>query len=132
MIQFDYSPIKRIVVHELNEFQNDEFFEDIVRMSLEANTRVEPSVNWVDGIAFMILPMPEVPEVVVEKLNGIVHYSSVSFTRLEYRPRYPLRISNQEYHTILRRSDRNPVFAGLVRWIKSNPSHTRASSEAVA
>ena len=130
MVQFEYRPFTKLIVHELTEFQNDRFFEDAIRMSLSTNSQVEPSVNWINGVAFHFFGMPDTPEVVKEKLKGIIHYASVQFTRLDYRPQYPLRISNQDYHVVLRKADSNPIFVELVNWINTNPtSHpTTASS----
>ena len=109
------------MVHDLNELENDRFFEDIIRMSLATNPNVEPSVNWTEGVAFSVFSMPDTPEVVKEKLGGVIHYAAVNYTKLEFKARYDLKISNQEYHCILRKANSNPIFVELVAWIKSNP-----------
>jgi len=127
LTDFEYVPFKKFIVHELNESENDRFFEDIIRMVLAQNSQVEPLVNWIDGIAFLIFPMLDTEEIVKEKLNGIVHFGSVNFTKLDYRQNYPLRIGNQDYRVVLRKAHNNPVFVDLVRWIKTNPSASHSA-----
>jgi hypothetical protein len=94
------------------------FFEDIVRLALSNPTQVEPSINWVDGIAFFVAPLQPTPEVVKENLAGKVHYGSVLFTKTEFKPKIALRIGSQEYTVRLRKADDNPTLVALAAFLK--------------
>lgn len=94
------------------------FFEDIVRLALSNPQQVEPSINWVNGVAFFIAPLQPTPEVVKENLAGKVHYGSVLFTRTEFKPQIAVRIGNQEYTVRLRKADDNPTLVALAAFLK--------------
>jgi hypothetical protein len=136
VIEIEFTPWKKLVVHEVLEATNNQFFEDILRMSLAQNPNVEPRVNWAEGIAFLVYPMPDTKEIVEEKLKGIIHFTSFTFTRIDFRDAYPLRISNQDYRVILRRTEDNPVLVDLCRWAKefnlTRPKRGKHSSSEAA
>lgn len=114
-----YTPFQELVVHEIVEQKNPNvFFEDIVRLALSNPAHVQPSINWIDGIAFFVAPMQPTEEVVRENLAGRVHYSSVLFTRTQYEPEVVVKIGNQEYTVRLRKADDNPTLASLAAYLK--------------
>lgn len=114
-----YTPYQELVVHEIIEQTNpNAFFEDIVRLALSSPHQVEPSISWIDGVAFFIAPMQPTEEVVRENLAGRVHYGSVLFTRIDYKPQVPVRLGNQEYTVRLRNSGDNPTLVELVKFLK--------------
>lgn len=118
-MKITYTPYQELVVHEIIEQTNSGvFFEDIVRLALSGPHQVEPSINWIDGIAFFIAPMQPTEEVVRENLAGRVHYGSVLFTRTDYRPQITVKIGNQEFTIRLRRASDNPTLVELARFLK--------------
>jgi hypothetical protein len=118
-LKITYTPYQELVVHEIIEQTNSGvFFEDIVRLALSGPHQVEPSINWIDGIAFFIAPMQPTEEVVRENLAGRVHYGSVLFTRTDYRPQITVTIGNQEFTIRLRRASDNPTLVELARFLK--------------
>jgi len=118
-LKITYTPYQELVVHEIIEQTNSGvFFEDIVRLALSGPHQVEPSINWIDGIAFFIAPMQPTEEVVRENLAGRVHYGSVLFTRTDYRPQITVKIGNQEFTIRLRRASDNPTLVELARFLK--------------
>ena len=118
-MKITYTPYQELIIHEIIEQTNSAvFFEDIVRLALTNPTQVEPSINWVDGIAFFIAPMNPTPEVVKENLSGRVHYGSVLFTKTEYKPQIRVKIGNQEYTVRLRRAEDNPTLVALSAFLK--------------
>ena len=119
-MKITYTPYQEIVIHEVIE-QKDPgvFFEDIVRLALSNPAHVEPSINWIDGIAFFIAAMQPTEEVVKENLAGRIHYGSVLFTRTDYRAQVGVKISNQEFTVRLRRAEDNPTLVTLASFLKS-------------
>jgi hypothetical protein len=99
------------------------FFEDIVRLALSNPTQVEPSINWVNGIAFFVAPLQPTPEVVKENLAGRVHYGSVLFTETEFKPQIAVRIGSQDYTVRLRKADDNPTLVALAAFLKDFKQH---------
>ena len=89
-----------------------------MRLALSSPHQVEPSINWVDGIAFFIAPMQPTEEVVQENLAGKIHYGSVLFARTSFRPQIAVRIGSQDFTVRLRRADDNPTLVELARFLK--------------
>ncbi len=118
-MKITYTPYQELVVHEIIEQSNpNTFFEDIVRLALSGPAQTQPSINWIDGVAFFIAPMQPTEEVVRENLAGRVHYGSVLFTRTDYKPQIAVRIGNQDFTVRLRRADDNPTLSALAAFLK--------------
>jgi hypothetical protein len=90
-----------------------------VRLALSNPVQVQPSINWIDGIAFFIAPLQPTEEVVRENLAGIVHYGSVLFTRTDYKPEVVVRIGSQDYKVRLRDAHENRTLVALATYLKS-------------
>ncbi len=114
-----YTPYQELIVHEIIEQSTPGvFFEDIVRLALSGPHQVQPSINWIDGIAFFIAPMQPTEEVVRENLAGKIHYSSVLFTRIEYQPQVAVKIGSQDFTVRLRKAGDNPTLVELAAFLK--------------
>ncbi len=120
MVKFTYQPWKEIVIHEIIEWKPDDLFALIAREMLESGVvGVIPSTNWAEGIVFDISQFTETDEVVRERLNGTVHYSSVEFARMpEYKPEVQVNLGGTYYRVRLTRADMNPVFVELAKYLK--------------
>lgn len=118
MVKITFTPYSELIVHEIVEQDNRTFFEDVVRQTLASPIHAEPSINWVDGVAFLVNQMPPTEDVVRENLNGKVHYAAVIFTRIAYSNQVPVQIGTQEYSVRLRKADNNPVMVDLVKYLK--------------
>lgn len=129
-MKITYTPYQELIIHEIIEQTNSSaFFEDIVRLALSGPVQVQPSINWVDGIAFFIAPLQPTPEVVKENLAGRVHYGSVLFTRTEYRPQITVKIGSQDYTVRLRKAEDNPTLVDLAAYLKDFKGTGRARSQ---
>ena len=118
-LKITYAPYHELIVHEIIEQSSPSaFFEDIVRLALSGAHQVQPSINWIDGIAFFIAPMQPTEEVVSENLAGRVHYASVLFTRTEYQPQVAVKIGSQDFTVRLRRAEDNPTLVELAAFLK--------------
>ena len=118
-MKITYTPYQELVLHEIIEQSSPSvFFEDIVRLALSGAHQVQPSINWIDGIAFFIAPMQPTEEVVRENLAGRVHYGSVLFTRTEYQPQVSVKIGSQDFTIRLRKAGDNPTLVELAAFLK--------------
>ncbi len=118
-MRITYTPYQELIVHEIIEQSSPSvFFEDIVRLALSGAHQVQPSINWIDGIAFFIAPMQPTEEVVRENLAGKVHYASVLFTRTEYQQQMAVKIGNQDFTVRLRKAEDNPTLVELAAFLK--------------
>ena len=118
-LKITYTPYQELIVHEIIEQSNASiFFEDIVRLALSGAHQVQPSINWIDGVAFFVAPMQPTEEVVRENLAGRVHYASVLFTRTEYQPQVSVKIGSQDFTVRLRRAEDNPTLVDLATFLK--------------
>jgi hypothetical protein len=125
-----YTPYQELVIHEIIEQTNSStFFEDIVRLALSGPVQVQPSINWIDGIAFFIAPMQPTPEVVKENLAGRVHYGSVLFTRTEYKPQIMVKIGTQDFTVRLRKAEDNPTLVDLAAYLRGFKTTGQPKSE---
>lgn len=118
MVKITYLPYQELVVHEIIEQDNETFFEDVIRQSL-TQTQVEPSVNWIDGVAFLVLAFQPTEDIVRENLTGKIHFSSVIFTKIEYRAQHPVKLGSQAFSVRLRKADNNRLLVGLIRFLKT-------------
>lgn len=119
-MKITYTPYSELVIHEIIEQKNQNaFFEDIVRLALSNPVHAQPSINWIDGIAFFIAPMQPTEEVVKENLAGKVHYGSVLFTRTQYLPEVKVNLGNQEFSVRLRKAEDNPTLGALAAYLKA-------------
>ncbi|HYC11636.1 MAG TPA: hypothetical protein VEC02_03140 [Nitrososphaerales archaeon] len=118
MVKVRYEPYTDLIVHEIVEQDSEVFFEDMVRQALSNPAHVEPTINWAEGVAFVVAPMPPTEDVVRENLGGKIHYASVMFTRTPYQGQVPVRIGSQNYSARLRKAENNHTLAGLARYLK--------------
>jgi hypothetical protein len=117
LIRITHLPFSELVLHEIIEQQDEVFFEDVVRQSL-TQTQVEPTVNWVGGFAFLVVPFPSTEDVVRDNLVGKIHFLSVIFTKMEYRPQVPVKLGSQVYSVRLRKADNNRILVAMVSFLR--------------
>jgi hypothetical protein len=77
-------PYKRIVIHEVIEYQFNEYVELVLTGARAAGGTTIPLVQWCNGIVFQVVPFNLNSEAVIEQqLGGTIHYNSVSFALKE-------------------------------------------------
>jgi hypothetical protein len=129
MPKISYEPVEEIVVHQILEYDNKTFFEEVMRQNLSQQLTVIPTVSWIDGIAFSIWRFSDTDDVVKEALEGKVHYFAVSFTRLPYQTHFSVNMANQDIKVPLRKADNNPNFVSLVGYLKDFKSETGPATQ---
>lgn len=78
-----------------------------------------PVINWLDGVAFTIAPFLPTPEVIAENMKGIVHYALVVFAETSFQEEKRAIINGREFPVKLHKSDDNPNFIELVKFLKA-------------
>ena len=118
MVKVTYSPNRELVIHEVIEQDSRIFFEDIVRQALATPVHAEPTINWAEGVAFVVSPMPPTEDIVKENLDGRIHCAAVLFTRTPYQSQVPVRIGSQDYSARLRKAENNRTMMALAKFLK--------------
>ncbi len=121
MVEIEYRPYQKIVVHEIRKLEVPEFFKSIVEQTEAQKQAGIPAVNWIDGIAFAIGQFPPTPETIAESLKGFVHYAIVSFTETSFQEEKRALVNGREFPVRLVKVDKNPDFVELVKYLKTFP-----------
>ncbi len=96
-----------------------EFFQ-MVASQVEAQKQGGvPTVNWVDGIAFLAGEFLATPEIVEENLKGRIHYAVVFFTETSYQPEKRASLNGRDIAVRLMRAEINPNFVELAKFLKN-------------
>ncbi|MBI3859581.1 MAG: hypothetical protein HY296_05005 [Thaumarchaeota archaeon] len=119
MVKVSYTPNTDVAVHEVIEEDSSSFFEEIVRQMLASPVHIQPTVNWIDGIAFVVSPMPATEDVIRENLAGRIHFAAVMFARAPYQAQANVKVNNQEFSVRLRKAENNPTLVELVRFLQA-------------
>lgn len=118
MVKVVFRPNTELIVHEVIEEESSKFFEEIIRQMLASPVHVQPTVNWIDGVAFVISPMPATDDIIKENLEGKVHFSAVMFTRAPYQAQVSTKIGGQEFSVRLRKAENSPTMVDLANFLK--------------
>jgi hypothetical protein len=118
MASVKFVPFSEIIIHEIVEQENPAFFEDIIRTAIAQPNPSEPTMNWINGIAFLAFQMAPTEATVKENLEGRIHFASVIFTRLTpFRNSFPVTIATQQYTVRLRNNSNNSLQTDIVRFL---------------
>ena len=87
-------PYKKIVIHEAIEYRFDDYVDLVLTGARAAGGTTIPIIQWCNGIVFQVVPFNLNSEKVIEQqLEGVVHYSTVSFALKErYEPEVRLAL----------------------------------------
>lgn len=127
MAKITYMPTQEIVVHQVLEYDNKSFFEEVTKQSLARQVSLIPSVNWIDDVAFVVWPYAESEDVVREGVKGKMHLFAVLFTRIPYQTNFSVTLANQDIRVPLRKATNNPDFIDLVQFLKEFKPDPRVS-----
>ena len=119
MVEIEYRPYQKIVVHEIRKLDVPDFFKSIIEQTEAQKQAGIPVVNWIDGIAFVIGQFPPTPETISESLRGIIHYAIVNFTETSFQDEKRALVNSREFPVRMVKADKNPDFVQLVRYLKT-------------
>ena len=115
LVEVVYQPWKKIVIHEIVDYTLD----DLVRLQ---SLGVGPGglgdpLLWVEGIVFSSSTMLETKDVVKEKLEGIVHWSSVEWARMpEFKEVIVIKETNVK--VLIINVSAHPIYNAVSKWLK--------------
>jgi len=75
-------PWKKLVIHELAEYQLEELLQVMAAINRAAGGGIIP-LNWADGVVFHAVPLAPSEAIIEESLKGTIHYASVMFALKE-------------------------------------------------
>ena len=116
LMEIVIEPWEKLVVHELTEYQFDDFLQ-VMGASARAAGGGIVNMNWANGVLFQIVPFPPSEAIVLESLKGIIHYSNVLFA---LREKFEKEI-RKEYGTFLMTDmSANEFFVQLSKVLKDH------------
>ena len=114
MVEFEYQPWKKIIVHDVVKFPI-EFFISSHSLGIQPGGIGRP-LNWTDGIVFERGVFRDTDEIIKEKLEGKIHYASIGYAILEkHQPEF--KVAGNIRIPIIDVSN-NKIFKEMVAWIK--------------
>ena len=117
MVEVVYQPWKKIVIHEIIKYALD----DLVKLQ---SLGVEPGglgdpLLWVGGIVFSSSTMLETKDVIKEKLEGAVHWSSVEWALMpEFKEVIIIKETNVKVPII--NVSAHPIYKTVSKWLKEH------------
>jgi hypothetical protein len=116
MFKITYQHWKELVIHEIIEYKPEEFFASVIQaVLLRGSGYTIPELNWVDGVILSSSPFPDTPEIIEDKLKGILHYAAVEFVLY---PNYKPEVIVESRHIKLKKLENNPIFTQLAKFLK--------------
>ena len=79
MVEFEFKPWKKVIIHELMEFPLEHFI-------FQSSQGIQPGgtgrpIMWSNGLVFTTFLLQPTEDVVKEQLQGIVHWAFLHFGR---------------------------------------------------
>jgi len=116
MVEFEYQPWKKVIVHAVVKFPLEHFL-SAHSLGIEQG-QVGIPLLWADGIVFDKNVFRDTDDIIKEKLEGRVHWSSLNYVVMhKYQPEF--KVEGNIRIPVMNVSD-NPVFKKMAEWIKNN------------
>ena len=116
MVEFEYQPWKTIIVHEVVKFPLQHFL-STHSLGVQQGGIGRPMV-WADGLVFDKGVFRDTDDIINEKLEGKVHWSSLNYAIMEkYQSEF--KVEGNIRIPVVDVSD-NVVFKKMAVWIKNN------------
>ena len=113
-IEFEYEPWKKIVIHEVIKFPLQHFLSG-ASLGIESGGVGRP-LSWVNGLILNISVFRDTDDIIKEKLNGTLHYSSISYATQE-KFQTEFKVDGNIRIPVINVSN-NKIFAELASWLK--------------
>jgi hypothetical protein len=114
MTEFEYRPIKKIIIDQIVKKSYEDFIKDVVGVS------TAPAL-WADGILFQFWNHPVSEFLVVRALqDGVRYWDVLIFTQCDkYIPM--LKRTDQHGELPVRNMQDHMVFSEFAKWLKAQP-----------
>lgn len=122
MIEFEYRPIKKIVISQMMESPLEIFIQHTV-------TPQTPSIIWCDGMLFQHFRDDVIDKIVLDRINeGILYWSFLEYCYCEKKP---VKLERKDFkcEVPVVEGSHNPIFKDLVEWIKTKDQLKEILSE---
>jgi hypothetical protein len=117
MVEIEYLPYQKIIVHEVRKLEVQDFLQWVASQVEAQKQGGTPTVNWVDGVAFLTGEFMASPELVSENLKGRIHYAVVFYTETSYQPEKRITVNGRDLVVRFSKGDNNPNFVALARFL---------------
>lgn len=114
MVEFEYQPWNKFIVHEVVKYPLEHFLATH-SLGIQEGGIGRP-LNWSDGIVFEHRTMRPTDDVIREKLEGKVHWSSLNYGILE-KFQEQFKMPRQIKIPVVNLSN-NEFFKEMAKWIK--------------
>ena len=108
-------PWKQLVIHEVLEQKFEDWLVHIIAGARAAGGGI-PTIFWSKGIAFHFATFPDTEATVQEKLNGRIHYSSVTFAIKE---KFDKQVTREGGTVNFTDVTHNEIFSSLAEKLKT-------------
>lgn len=120
MVDVEFQPVRKIVVHEAIKYSFDDF---VKRHAIQQPPNMpQLQARWVDGVIFIFNGMQPTPELINDRVrNGVVHWDFIMFASM---PEFQNMVTHPDTQMQLRVNDNssNTAVADVIRYFKSNPT----------
>lgn len=113
-MEISIEPWKKLVIHEVIEYRLEDWIKQIAFSTRTSGGGI-PTMQWIDGIVFSPANFPTTDATVKEQLQGILHWSSVSFA---IKPNFEKQIVSENATINLVDVSVNEIFKKLARELK--------------
>lgn len=113
MVEFEFKPIQKIILHEILKWSLEEFIDRFVKPN--------SVLQWVDGIVMRRSVYKSMSSKMIEdETNGITHWALVEFAEMkEFTPQLVNEKTNSM--ALVNNVSTNNVYGDFVRWLKNDP-----------
>jgi len=116
MVDIEYRPIQKIIVHEIIKYPLQDFIE------LKSKNPKALVAQWCDGIVMQRGSyMHPSPQMVDEESKGITHWALIEFAEM---PEFKQSLMNEQTQVVIRIIDvsKNTAISDFVRWLMKQKS----------
>jgi hypothetical protein len=115
MVEVVYQPWKKIVVHEIVKYDIDELVK-LQSLGVEPGGLAEPLL-WADDVVFSRVMMFDTEDIIKEKLEGVIHWSSVEWAPMpEFKEVIIIKETNVKIPII--NVSNHPIYKTVSNWLK--------------
>lgn len=125
MVKVDFSPWKKVVIHEVTFYDElQDLIDDHVR-GAPVGTTASPLL-WAGGVLFLYTSIPPYTDAIVrEQLQGKIHWSNVIFAHMP-EMEIEIKVSEGAIKVPIVNVENNLVLRKTARWLKEHASSLRS------
>jgi len=117
MVKVVYQPWEKIVIHEIVKYALDDLVK-LQSLGVEPGGLADPLL-WAGGIVFSSSTMLDTKDVIKEKLEGVVHWSSVEWALMpEFKEVIIIKETNVKIPVI--NVSTHSIYKTVSKWLKEH------------